>query len=150
MTDRARLPAPVDAVTLTDFLLARIAEDEALARAARKWTDRDWTHHQHGRHSWVAADAAAPILEDMLDEPEPGGAIVEFVASHDPARVLAECEAKRRLVDYAAFMLKAWDDKPGGAYPDMTRRERHTANVILEALALPYAEHPDYCEEWKP
>jgi hypothetical protein len=56
--------------------------------------------------------------------------------------VLATCAAHRNLVKYAAFMLKAWDDKPGGAYPDMTRRERHTANVILDQLAAIYADHP--------
>ena len=50
------------------------------------------------------------------------------IARWDPARVLAECEAKRQLIervgnpDWAGFRI----------------------------LALPYADHPDYQQEWKP
>jgi hypothetical protein len=57
------------------------------------------------------------------------------VARHDPARVLAECEAKRRIVD-----------SEGSPYV-----EGHVpATRTLRFLALPYADHPDYRQEWKP
>lgn len=45
------------------------------------------------------------------------------------ARVLAEIEAKRRIVE--------WFTKPSDL-------------LILRCLALPYADHPDYRQEWKP
>jgi hypothetical protein len=79
-----------DPLTLTDFLLARIADLEAMARAE---LNEGW--------------------EDI---------------------VLAECEAKRRIVECATNMHTSgpdWDE-------------------ACRFLALPYADHPDYREEWKP
>jgi hypothetical protein len=109
-------------MTLVEFLLARIAEDET---GARVW-----------------ARIAKHALPDEAEF---------YEGAPTPTRVLAECEAKRNLVRYSTFMLQAWDDKHAGresSYPDMTRRERHTAKVILEQLADVYADHPDYREEW--
>jgi hypothetical protein len=89
----------VATMTLIDFLLARIAEDEAVAR-------------------------------DSLALYGPGSSL--YVARHDPARVLAECAAKRRIIaahEAADFALN--DD-------------------VIRLLALPYAEHPDFDEAWRP
>ncbi len=58
----------------------------------------------------------------------------------DPARVLAECEAKRRIV-------KAMVDHDGYAYGEPSY---YDVPLVLELLALPYASHPDYREEWRP
>jgi hypothetical protein len=89
-----------DTLTLTDFLLARIAEDEGAAQ-------------RHG------PGASKQGLGDY------------------PARVLAECEAKRRIVD---LFPKAAQDGDGW---------NEAGIQVLEALALPYADHPDYREEWR-
>ena len=52
----------------------------------------------------------------------------------DPARVLAECEAKRRIVEHCEVdHLVA---SPGDPY-------------VLQLLALPYADHSDWREEWR-
>lgn len=56
----------------------------------------------------------------------------------DEDRARAECDAKRQIV-------KTLDDDPwcldgGHPYIDFT----------LRTLALPYADHPDYDEEWRP
>lgn len=45
-----------------------------------------------------------------------------------PTRVLAECAAKRELVD-------AWHDEHGGGH-------------VLRTLATIYAAHPDYQQRW--
>jgi hypothetical protein len=121
------------ALTIVDFLLARLGEDEETAREAdQRIFPTTWREDFYGiRNEKIAA----------------------HVDRHKPARVLADCQAKGDLVGYAAFMLKAWEDKHSNratAYPDMTRRERHTARLILEELALAYADHPDYREEWRP
>jgi hypothetical protein len=91
---------------LTEFLLARIAEDERGARQAQA--------DPHGCHDVLAA------YFDDTDE--------TWRFTH--ARVLAECEAKRLLIEIDGRQAK---DKG-----------------ILAALALPYADHPDYDEAWKP
>ncbi len=54
-----------------------------------------------------------------------------------PARVLAECAAKRGIVEIQRTDLV---DDP----------EDWRADEILRLLALPYADHPAYRPEWRP
>jgi hypothetical protein len=80
-----------------------------------------------------------------------------FIRHMSPARVLAECEAKRRIIEEHApdkgyeldtcHRCADWEDPgwdheppPSVVYPCLT----------LRALALPYASHPDYRDEWRP
>jgi len=96
--------------TLSDFLLAQIAEDEAVAREA---------------------DAA-----DIQTVPH------EHVARWNPARVLAECESKRRIV-----VLHS-DIDPCDAHDGATMET--VPCETLRLLALPYADRPGWREEWRP
>lgn len=98
-------------ITLADFLLARIAEDESYARNEAILRDGD------------------PYYDD-----EAGDYERRFV----PARVLAECDAKRRIVEWAKENDHGFE------------RPRPVGDVVLELLALPYADHSDYQQEWKP
>ena len=94
--------------TLADFLLARIAEDEAVARR-------------------IAAVGSC----------EP---------AYHPARVLAECAAKRAIV----ADLQKWDDATEADLGD--DRFYGWLNGVEQAaqhLAAPYADHPDYDPAWK-
>lgn len=52
-----------------------------------------------------------------------------------PARVLAECDAKRAMVAELARLSSE-------EHADITR--------LAKLLVLPYADHPDYREEWRP
>ena len=142
-------------MTLTEFLLARIAEDEETARAADgpRWFHHDKvvTFEAFGPDSgWV--DASSPISVDTRAN---GWHIVRW----SPARVLAECEAKRQIVEMALHLIASFDDvdaedavRSGGRqlWPDVNRRERSHAWGRLATLATVYADHPDYDEEWKP
>lgn len=92
-------------MTLTEFLLARIYEDEERARSP------------HLRTVYVGQTRA-------------------------DVRELAECEAKHRIVgscspDYQDSLESGDDTTP-------------LAVEVLRALALPYADHPDYDEAWRP
>lgn len=55
-------------------------------------------------------------------------------------RMLAECESKRRIVEAAAKVasVECWE------YTDAPE----LADLVLEALAAPYADHPEFREEW--
>src|SRR4051812_1435803 len=119
---------------LDQFLLARIAEDKRIAADAAA---------ARGRQDWDA-DGTGP--------PEPAA---EHVARHDPARVLTECAAKRRLV------MACRDSRPDlhflGARPHgmadfpLTPSDQHQlAALTLALLALPYADHHDFRPEWRP
>jgi hypothetical protein len=110
-------------VTLVDFLLARITEDEAAVTEPNWWT--------HGETPWK--------IEDL-------GELTTILAV-DPRRVLAECEAKRRIVDMHG---PDHDCQMPSRYNQVLR---HAGNGFrpcptLRALAIPYAGHPDCREEW--
>lgn len=120
-------------MTLTDFLLARIADEEALARGVP-----DGVPPSEGgtnRNGWQLHTSIKATVFDR--EIGPRGSI-----EASPARVLAECEAKRRIVE----------EHGGGADPC----DAHDASFetipcdTLRALALPYADHSDFREEWRP
>lgn len=110
--------------SLTDFLLARIAEDEAVAEraAAFDYDDPDDAPWRQALHSAALSTSSAHI------------------ARHDPARVLAECEAKRSIVTLAS----AYSDGPEAP------RTLNLANDVLAIMATTWANHPDYNEAWRP
>jgi hypothetical protein len=120
--------------TLTEFLLARIAEDEASAQESwRDLTGQDCS-------AWFDAIEAV-VVRDSADEvcrlPDGDGHVSQFVARYDPARALADCEAKRRIVKW----VNDWPLRP--APPS-------SVDGLLPLLALPYANHPDFRKEWRP
>lgn len=129
-------------MTLTEFLLARIAEDEAAARAAYA---SPWRAKDDG-HLWTGHDDAEEGPTVYVN----GGVYAnqrhtaEHIARHDPARVLAECEATRQLIELAQGLvyLREIGDPIAPSTP--------VGQDILEILAQPYADHPDYREEWRP
>jgi hypothetical protein len=107
---------------LADFLLARIDEESALASAA----DQD-------------AQQLGPITDDLPAASEDHR--VAHMFRWSPARVLAECEARRRIVeDYLAQL-----DSHRAGWDARTPRD-----LAVRALALPYADHADYRPEWRP
>lgn len=106
--------------TLTDFLLARIAEDEAVAREAR------------------GAGEPRPFAMQVDNDSR-----VSVILVHS-ARVLAECEAKRRIVE----QFKAAEDLEGNLDYD-TRGAFETAELAVSYLAQVYADHPDYVPAWR-
>jgi hypothetical protein len=63
------------------------------------------------------------------------------IIRHDPVRVLAEVDAKRRILDGLAGALDRHADYITGAF---------TAEDVLHLLALPYRDHPGYRPEWAP
>lgn len=100
---------------LVEFLLARVDEDEAVARRVQGRT----------RH-----------------EPPPtiGGIGDVGLVGYPYRRALAECEAKRRVVEESREYSPELAEGDNGAW---------AFDLVLRALALPYAEHPDFREEWR-
>ena len=120
---------------LTEFLLARIAEDEVVARLAQSviaGTDGDW--QDVTQPLTLAKTLAGELWAQKY------GYAYEHIARHDPARVLAECEAKRRIVE--AHRKQVEDDDP--------RAWIVASQIALRSLAAVYADHPDYDEAWRP
>jgi hypothetical protein len=120
-------------VTLTEFLLARIDEDERIARSF----DTDPVRIYENRRG----------LPLNLDRGELRLKWYELLQGRQyreaRARVVAECQAKRRIVAVCSEDLRELgeDVLEDGA-------DRPTWRV-LTALALPYADHVDFREEWR-
>lgn len=111
--------------TLPEFLLARIAEDEAIAEVAEEESAGSWE----------------------FDLDAKGRAGFEHITRHDPARVLAECRAKRRIVQEYTDLLK-WDADESDDHG--IHGQRIGLEFAVKMLALPDADHPDYDESWRP
>jgi hypothetical protein len=120
------------AVTLVEFLQARLAEDELTALAAVDGTPR-WRPSYDYRdvkddegHYVVQADSRYPSIQQAA-----------HMARHCPARVLAEVEAKRdAIADYLRL------DAAG----DLLARA--VVEDILRGPCSVYSEHPDYKTSW--
>lgn len=116
---------------ITEFLLARIAEDEAVAVAAEP------------HEEWISVGKIEDSGMDTADG--------EHVARWSPARVLAECEAKRRIVDWVAPVTgteRVPTDRRGVYDRRPVRHVNEDAEGLLRLLAAPYADHPDYDPAW--
>ncbi|MQA17777.1 MAG: hypothetical protein GEV09_28070 [Pseudonocardiaceae bacterium] len=73
--------------------------------------------------------------------------MADYAAHFDPARVLAECEAKRRIV--RLHQIAERESPPSDPYQEgLIRGWRDAYNDALAMLALPYADHPEFKEEW--
>jgi hypothetical protein len=95
-------PDPTGTPALTEFVLARYAEDEAWAEG-------------------VMSRRFAPIPNET-ERPD------------TPARIIADVEAKRRIVE----RCEHYDG------------DELVASDVLRHLATVYADHPDYRDEWRP
>lgn len=128
--------ADTKTLTLSEFLLARIAEDEAAARAAggAHWLVREVPY----QGVWFVGTDADYLPPDASESYE-----TEHAERHDPARVLAEVDAKRRIVENLHALAAKTDDGENWTPADSALID------TLRILSLPYAEHPDYREEWR-
>ena len=133
---RGTPPAQIFGTTLTGFLLARIAEDEAAARSGSG--EPVYPH--------FGDTAAEESVEMALNEGcADGGA--EHLRRWLPARVLAECEAKRRIVERHAYINDGSGPLPDGS---PLYGQHHALGWVVRDLAAIYAAHDDYREEWRP
>ena len=91
------------------------------------------------RLDWGGPDNTLPVK--IAESEELRTADGAHIARHDPARVLREVEAKRRIVDVAGRRL----DRYIG-----TGAQVAFEWLTLRLLALPYDDRDGYREEWRP
>jgi hypothetical protein len=147
------------------FLRARLAEDEQVARAVEDnsapW-EGEWVNDDNRAirtyNGWVLTFQRPPNTFC------PG--FGDHVARFDPARALAEVAAKRRILDewecaarrqretaelhaiyFGRDRAKANELQATGRF--LEGAERALA-LAVAALTVPYAQHPDFREEWTP
>jgi hypothetical protein len=142
---------------LVTWLRAQLDEDERVARDASaggrwRYSDGDsvgaWTLYDehwaiaglttYDTESYNYAERMPAVRSPGYVNADANGA---HIARWDPARVLAEVDAKRRILDWLILI-------------EQHLRENDIYDMDIEpqlkALALPYADQPGYLEEWRP
>jgi Family of unknown function (DUF6221) len=109
---------------LAEFLTARLDDEERNARhAAALWADTHFT---------IA----------------PGSLVItEFHRTHDPARVLREVEAKRKIL--TQWQKSAADPRDIRLINVEELKGNLSLMWALRLLAAVYEDHPDYDPAWK-
>jgi hypothetical protein len=154
---------------LAEFLLARIAEDEHCARLAD--TGEKWESAQvYGVDGVIDFKPSVPgshlgdrVMGDHNDSAHAWMSLYQsgHIAHWDPDRVLAECEAKRRIIERhkpnpGGFIVTNVNKGEGHRAPLCTvcvvDRDDYWENWTMEPWPCPtlrdlgevYADHPDY------
>jgi hypothetical protein len=140
MTDRSAPVTETRTVTLTEFLLARITEDEWMVRDA-SCHGADWRavidDQDEGYPSQVLeGDGSVLVDKDYCNDRAP------HIARWSPARVQVECAAKRRIIE--AHPVEFWY---GVGYCETCPSDWPCPT--MRALASVYSDHPDFNPAWK-
>ncbi|MFB6809425.1 DUF6221 family protein [Streptomyces sp. NPDC056387] len=132
---------------LVQFLHARLDEDEQTAReAGGRWMVlpvSGWVHTAPApSHEWQHPGTDHHVASVPLDTDR------AHIVRHDPGRSLAEVEAKRQILDEIVPAVDGMQE--GLAFEYGQGVMRPVSRDLLRLLALPYADHPDYRDEWQP
>ncbi|MGP4085473.1 DUF6221 family protein [Streptomyces sp. KR55] len=152
---------------LVAFVRARLDEDERIAHAA-SWADEANAWHAEPSPFGARDNGQRWFIEDAMDDGvvthvDPAASddegVARHIARHDPARVLAEIDAKRRILaehqpdrfgDCTTCAGPEDFDDDADGHRTWSRSAKPFPCPTLRLLALPYADHPDYREEWRP
>ncbi|RSN65431.1 hypothetical protein DMH01_03380 [Amycolatopsis sp. WAC 04182] len=146
---------------LIAFLRAREDEREAAATAMKAVYPTPWETADRGWMARVVADGPnfhEVIRLDQTQAPDAEwlGGVVRHIELGNPDFVLADVAAKRRIITLAQAANDLEDAIEGETSHGSRARARgeqpdpRVGDSILKQLALPYADHPDYREEWRP
>jgi hypothetical protein len=141
-----------DGEALVVWLRAQFDDDERIARACG---DVPWVDDVPGMvhvdpaairgNKWAFGHLGYVVSADPSDL---GNAYRAHIAAHDPARVLREVAARRRILNECLKEIER-ENATGRRYPASTAWALAVTTIRL--LALPYADRPGYrAEKWKP
>lgn len=173
------------------FIRQRLEDDERMARACGDgvtWSVMHRSDWRTGDSDALDPDCAASNCDccgidgdnadssagmRIYDEGGHDNADAEHIARHDPARVLREVEAKRRILAFHRHLRftepldinskfeedrrPAFDEAPRYVGCEVCSFDSRYEEVYpswwcahVRLLALPHADHPDYRTEWSP
>ncbi|WP_327249880.1 DUF6221 family protein [Streptomyces sp. NBC_01320] len=132
---------------LMKFLRDRLDEDEKMSGTASEgpWSvdNGDYAKLVYGADQSAVLcggcwGGEASVFESTAD--------ALHIVRHDPARVLAVVEAKRAAIGHYEKLRR---------FAETERRQEYllvegAGAVVIKMLALPYADHPGYRDDWRP
>ncbi|MFJ9573587.1 DUF6221 family protein [Streptomyces bacillaris] len=161
---------------LVQFLRARYDEEHLLAIEAGDGSPARWLYAPE--LVWNGPDGPRKAVVHFMGSAKAFIAVVDpehgedgdwqgrHIARHDPARVLREVEAKRKIVDEyeqsramgkaTAANYVAWANNESLPHPEADegtaekKKQESGLGRALCLLALPYADHTDYQDAWRP
>lgn len=135
------------------FLRARLDEVQAAAWTAREGPlEERW--HAKGYDQVVQRGYRSP---EVLGEPHliadcgpMGFTRVRHIVLHDPAQVLREVKASRRLLERLDDAATALEVATGTVLAGAARLKLTTLRECAADFAAVWSDHPDYRQAWKP
>jgi hypothetical protein len=147
-------------MTIDEFFAARLDELEALARRAiesdlNQWGVSGFEIRYVSPDSLRGDGLGASVAMTVSAKP------AAHIAQHDPAYVLADVAAKRKIIEH--HKLVPGEHRYRGR-PAMNPKDPRGCNVChehdgivisagpcltLRLLVQPFSEHPDFSPEWK-
>ena len=142
-----------DGGDLVAFLRERLEEDERVARAAadenRPHDDptpgEHWEHHEGWAYVRTIENESIEVVGPEAWSHEIDESTGRHIARHDPARVLREVQAKRKITEDLAAAFDRSRRHPGDA---ATSADLLAMVRTAQTLAAVYSDHPDYRQEW--
>lgn len=139
---------------LPEFLRARLDEREAVAAAAggRRTTGYLWSETWPERHPGLIGDAHGDVV--AWGEREFGKAVIltehaTHIALNDPAYVLVDVAAKRRIVDEFGDAGEWLPPNPDDDEPEYAYGHARALYDVIKLLAALHDGHPDFDPAWK-
>jgi hypothetical protein len=125
-----------------EYLRARLDEERWLAEHLQAKRPSPWnfdpeTGNVHAGNGELVAIAR-------------GGVPADYIATWSPARVLADIEAKRRIVDRFVALLE-YAARPYDKPEHAAKRQPYlnALEVVIRDLVQPYSSRPDFNEDWR-
>lgn len=121
---------------IADFLRARYAERRALAEAA---TPGPWEgvvdHHQRGEvNASVWSDKLGYYITEHISSGDRHEADAQHIAANDPAAVIADLDAKLRILDEVVPGIDAMEDRIDGEWGAGDPAERESMRPCSASL----------------
>lgn len=128
---------------IVEFIEARLDEDEEAARDAAGW-DQSGSVRDPGVWCREGVNSVIDSSRRLViygDGPAPEDSQVQHIVRQNPARVLREVAAKRKMLGMLAPSWPHDDDRYTLGWQDAVW-------IALKTLASAYSDHPDYQEDW--
>ncbi|MGW0495058.1 DUF6221 family protein [Streptomyces sp. NPDC003007] len=107
-----------------------------------------WRRQDHPSETVAVYDSKGEPV--VYDEGSPTEEQQAHIVEWDPARVLREIDAKRRIVAEIVPAMNEMDEQIHGEWGSSYDPIDYESETLLRLLALPYADRPGYREEWRP
>lgn len=138
---------------LIEFLRARLDDDERAAASAASVSDGTLDGRVGARWNVIEIDWEGIHVYSRpsgLDKEGGTAPITAHMQRYDPARVMAEVEAKRAILELHRPLDDMWCSACCDNVAPYELNATEYPCPTLRLLALPYADHRDYRQEWKP